>query len=385
VDEAFESLRLDLHHLQCEVFAERGECPHADEVFIFPGEFLRMRDALRFFLARLFKETAYRESFYFRGLYFCGDSGQVEPELLPFEHESSAPPQPSGPQELEPTSAPPTEAPATVHRMVYFLTRLFEEKIFPEAVLARPVTQIFRRQSRVVWVAQSVALVLAIILAWGTIARYRRMIQVERTALLPTLKSVAGEMGGPPELREGAPAGMGQTACDLTQNMLQLNMNVFSSIFIPLSRLSYLDERVKQSMVPAFQKEVLSAVKNQLDARTAALLTPVPPTSSATEFPTGGALAGGDHSSYSVQNTPEYQALLSFTANLSTLQQNIDRYEDLRRPGQGSSEDLRGLADYLGCPFPPGTDITHNPGTPAARAPRARTCPARRCFFPSWT
>jgi type VI secretion system protein ImpL len=361
VDEAFDSLGLDLHRLQCEIFAERGECRNADDTFIFPGEFQPMREALRFFLARLFKETAYRESFFFRGLYFCGDSGAREFELVPLAKDSSGALAPSTQPYLESPANTATAVRPSGERMPIFLTRLFEEKIFPESAIARPISRIFRRQGRVVRVAQTVALILLIVLAWGTTARYGRMIRVERQALLPTLRNVAGDMSETPRLPKGTTPELGQTACDLTLNMLQLNMNVFSSMFIPISRVSHLNDRVKQAMVPAFQKEVLSAVKTQLDSRATELTAPVPPAATLAESPTAGFAGLEDVKTYSVDKTPEYRALLSFASNLARLQQNVNRYESVRKPGEGSAEDLQGLADYLGCPIPSGSDIKHNP------------------------
>ena len=91
VGEAFEHLYRDLSYLQFEIFAEQDEIEDADGLFRFPAEVQTMRAALQVYLDGLFKQSAYHESFFFRGLYFCGENPaemQAESdEGSPHEHE----------------------------------------------------------------------------------------------------------------------------------------------------------------------------------------------------------------------------------------------------------------------------------------------------------
>lgn len=88
VDEAFNGISQDLQRLQSEILVERSELRDPDAVFLFPEEFVQMRSSLGIYLERLFRETAYREAFRFRGLYFCGDvSEPPAPEPKPEDGE----------------------------------------------------------------------------------------------------------------------------------------------------------------------------------------------------------------------------------------------------------------------------------------------------------
>ncbi len=124
----------DLQRLQSEIFVERNELSHADSVFLFPEEFGRLRAPLRAYLDRLFRESAYRESFRFRGLYFCGDIA----EMVPAEPAPMPIPTEEVPPEILaeiPAPAPPRPAIA-VRKTPVYVRQVFEHKIFAEAGVA---------------------------------------------------------------------------------------------------------------------------------------------------------------------------------------------------------------------------------------------------------
>ena len=86
VSEAMDYVVRDLETLSSEILVERNGEGHPEEVFMLPEEFAGLRDPLRVYLSRLFRETAYREGFHFRGLYFTGDvtrAAETEMDLLP--------------------------------------------------------------------------------------------------------------------------------------------------------------------------------------------------------------------------------------------------------------------------------------------------------------
>ncbi len=354
VNEAFDSMGQDLGHLQSEIFAERGTLPDADEVFMFPGEFEALRTPLGIFLDRMFKETAYHEAFYFRGLYFCGDPSREETSAPAPVQSSEQPLDPfaaSAPVSPSASSASPSSSPP--HRPI-FLMRLFEEKIFPESALARPLPGLVRSKSRLEWGSQLAALLLALILSWGVTNRYLHMRRMWYL-LGPTLHGISHEM------RPGAaPVRSGQSVCDLTQSMAELNTNVFSSWFIPASLFSPLNDRVKRAMEPAYRLEVLDTLRRLLENRADQVMAmPTPQGSQASTLNTTG--APQPVANYSPESTPEFQALLTFTHELSDLQTNLQRYEALRGKGTGGVEQLNGLVNYLGlnCTLPP--NYSENP------------------------
>ena len=73
--DAFESIHKHLSWLQFEIYAERDEIQDVDDLFLFPPAIQSMREPLQVYLEGLFKQSAYHESYLFRGFYFCGESG----------------------------------------------------------------------------------------------------------------------------------------------------------------------------------------------------------------------------------------------------------------------------------------------------------------------
>ncbi len=354
IGEAFDSMGRDLSRLQCEIFTERGNLPNADEVFLFPGEFDALRVPLSTFLGRMFKETAYRESFYFRGLYFTGDPEWEEiPPAPPFMLTEEAP-DPFAEPAPAPSAAP--SRPAAPCRP-NFLRRLFEEKIFPEAAVARPVPMVYRSKSRLEWASQLTALILALILAWGVTDGYFRITEMWHK-LKPTLEGISREMSP-----TAPPLMSGQSVCDLTQSMGELNMNVFSTWFFPTSIVSPLNARVKRAMEPAFRFEVLDALRRLLDKKAEQVLAmPAPPPSTTLPAPAPSLTEASQvAASYSPESTEQFQALQSFTAQLASLQANVHRYDLLSSRGTGGSAELNGLMAYLGlkCALP--SNYAENP------------------------
>lgn len=347
VDEAFDSLGRDLNRLQGEIFAERRGSSNADEVFMFPGELESLRVPLRTFLARMFNESAYHESFYFRGLYFCGDPDRQEIQPAAPLKDPDVVPDPFADPASGSSAAPSSLSSILVPWQPAFLTRLFEEKIFPESAIARPIPMVYRSKSRLVWGAQLTALMLTVILAAGVTYRYRAMTAMW-SKLRPTLEQVSHEMS-PTATRLTT----GRSICDLIQNMGDLNMNVFYSWFIPASLSSPLNQRVKRAMAPAFKQEVLTALRRLLERRADKILAM--PSPQEPEPPAAVAEAPQQVSSYSPENTAAFQTLQSFTRDLAGLQNNIQQYEILRTRGTGGSEQLNGLVRYLGlrCALPP--------------------------------
>ena len=372
VDEAFDSLAMGLNRLQGEIFAQRRESPKAEEVFMFPGEFELMRNPLRIFLARMFKETAYRESFYFRGLYFCGDPQAREAESIALENdEVNEVADPFAQPDPDPSPGRSSTSTQMAPRSPIFLTRLFEEKIFPESSIARPVSMVFYSKSRLVRGAQVAALSLAIVLGWGMTARYLRMRRMWMDTLRPTLKHVVEERSEsspassvdpigedpsvPMSVSDTASMNTEQSACHLIQDMHQLDMNVFSSWFMPASLASSLNEQVKQAVIPEFGREVFGAVRQALDLKAQEMLETPLPAEPLSQPASGETTASVAIENYTVQIAPGFQALQSFAKGLADLQLNVDRYEALRHRGEGGVNELHGLTSYLRfCNLPPG-------------------------------
>ncbi|MGH9447555.1 MAG: type VI secretion protein IcmF/TssM N-terminal domain-containing protein, partial [Terriglobia bacterium] len=164
IDEAFESLSKSLHGLQSETLLEMRDVCDRDEAFLFPSRFQALRAPLKFFLDALFKQTAYRESFRLRGLYFCGDGKTESSDVILALPETELQLESDPESELGLLAFHPAAPSATLPKAPIFLTQLFEEKIFPESGLARPFSSAFISRNRTVVASQVLSLSLAVIL-----------------------------------------------------------------------------------------------------------------------------------------------------------------------------------------------------------------------------
>jgi type VI secretion system protein ImpL len=92
-----------------------------------------MREALGVYLDCLFKQSAYHESYIFRGVYFCGEPGVENDDLLQLQPINEL---------TGSTDMAAVVATAQVQRKPVFLADLFKEKIFSESSLAQPIRRI---------------------------------------------------------------------------------------------------------------------------------------------------------------------------------------------------------------------------------------------------
>lgn len=348
VDEAFNGISADLQRLQSEILVERSELHDPDAVFLFPEEFTRMRPTLGVYLERLFRATAYREAFRFRGLYFCGDIAEpVAPDAPPEEVEE-APPL----EYLIPEIAPPMAQRAMIQlpKSSCFAKRLFEDKIFAERALARPLASVFLTRSRTVTYIQAAAALLALVLFSGTWFSYRRLAG-DRDRIMPPLDRMTSAVLKTNTPQEEKIFGLGLL------NGLDLASDVrFFSVFQPVSWFSPLDDNVTLVMKVACEQWVFSAFQAGLVQRKNKLLygqidepaTPTAAPASPADDPPGGS-DDAQVVTGSVDSVSEYQVVLRFVNELQSLEEAVATYEALRQQGQTPTPDrIRKLLGYLG-------------------------------------
>src|SRR6185503_8542646 len=159
VPEAFESLHKELSLLQHEIFAERDEIPDADDLFLLPAAIQTMRAPLQVYLDVLFKQSAYHESFFLRGLYFCGEA----PGELPAEPAAHTVLAANWAETYEPFKASLSETRVITERKAIFVSDLFKEKIFAEDFLAQPVKRTALSRNRMVLAAQILSILIVVV------------------------------------------------------------------------------------------------------------------------------------------------------------------------------------------------------------------------------
>ena len=338
VEEAFENIARDLQRLQSEIFVERSELASADRLYLFPENFARLCSPLYVYLDRLFRETSYREAFRFRGVYFCGDLSESAPPLAPDRPRQGLEAEVLAGEEI---AAPGIELESTFQQCrPAFLKDLFVKKIFPEAGVARPLARVFSVKSRAARAIQAGAALLALILALGTGVAYHRM-RVNRDLLHQPLVEMYTQRVDPN---------------NLLQELNGADQVSFSSVFLPASLFSSVDEDVTSVMRRATETWIMGTLQRRLTDKKTKLLHPPPEDDSqqaaapATEASQADATpAPAPTLVPSLAATPEFQELKDFHDSLKSFQEYVDVYEQLRKTGKpGDLTRIQKLLDYLG-------------------------------------
>lgn len=362
VAEAFQNLHRYLFQLQIEVFAERDRVPNSDEFFLLPSEMQAMRAPLQVYLDQIFKESAYHDPFFLRGIYFCGDStGEVPTATVvldPIEPKIdwSLPLPDSAPVILAATTVTPVPLPEKKHA---FLEHLFERKIFQEELLARPINRTVLSRNRWVLAAQALSLAIPIIGVLGILATYPALKERKATFYtyltreeqdLTAIKAekASGFIGGQSRSRES----------QLFEAMSNMNGKSLTSFFIPGSWFSHVNEESGNSISGAYQFVVYDTLRLRLDCRTESKLIPLPSSkacyatlSTDSEKVLNKCASERDYSANSVH---------TYIESLTELMQNRARYNRIVSDEAGNLDDLNYLLRYFDhAPLPANFDI-HN-------------------------
>jgi type VI secretion system protein ImpL len=417
VDEAFHNIYRQLFQIQVEVFAERSEVQERDSLFLLPTEMQALRAPLRVYLEQIFKQSSFHESFFFRGLYFCGDGGgydEASAALLPPVSELSVGPLADGQDPFEP---PPPAPEHTAPKRPVFLRHLFEWKVFPEDMLARPVVKTTLSRNRTVLAAQILSLAIPAVGALGIATTYagleRRRDELQEVLAredrdLREVNAYRLQTGTPMRVasfnatpatpdrpavylqagyerpgyatadfeaagREGLPAaggaglnGIRDNGRNLLEAMSKAEARKLGSPFIPSSWFSAVNERVEKSLVNGFEYIVLEGLRLELDERTETFLL----ASTIADYSNDSYSEGGGGQEGFRTTPPVYDQPLSanpdtslngFIESFAALRANRARYEDLVADDSGTLEELGALGEYLGHErLPEGFDINND-------------------------
>ncbi|HEV2862337.1 MAG TPA: type VI secretion protein IcmF/TssM N-terminal domain-containing protein [Pyrinomonadaceae bacterium] len=330
VEEAFQSVYRYLFQAQVEVFADRADVEERDQLFLLPSEMQALRAPLRLYLDQIFKESSFHESFFLRGIYFCGDGGPafgtapLAAAALPAAFLSDAPALPPGWDPDAPLAAVPAAMSVEEPVVPAFVRDLLEKKVFLEDMLARPVTKARLSRNRTVLAAQVLSIAipavgcLGLLLTYGGVrsraAELQRFLDAEARDLkeVRELRVRCGAGRRVPDfyrdfyrrpsgytpaafdpeeaLRQAQVGGADEAApggdCDahatrdneknLLAAMARLDARNFYSVFIPSSWFSDINERTGESVVVAFNQIILEGLRLQLDERTNSFLNADP-------------------------------------------------------------------------------------------------------------
>jgi len=350
VTEAFESLHKHLSWLQFEIYAERDEIEDADDLFLFPPALQSMREPLSVYLDCLFKQSAYHESYIFRGVYFCGEGG-VQPNALL---------QPAPTSVLPVVDALETFTPEALERKPIFLSDLFKEKVFGESSLAQPIRRIALSRNRTALAAQVLSLLIVLFGGGGLAVSYSALAQQEdqlyrflaeeendlkkiEAYRLERKRSATAATADEWLSRREQLLESGETR--LLTGMANMNARRLGSLFIPSSWFTGVNKRLEDSIAAVFKYVIFESLRLDMQQRAKSLLSAHPkhePTSEevdAVEEETNGASAS--HVSSDFQ-------LSFYVEELGDFRVNLEHYNRLVGKDSDSLNTLRQLVTYLG-------------------------------------
>ncbi|HET9713794.1 MAG TPA: type VI secretion protein IcmF/TssM N-terminal domain-containing protein, partial [Pyrinomonadaceae bacterium] len=363
LSEAFASLHKHLSWLQFEIYAERDEIQDVDDLFLFPTAVQSMSESLGVYLDCLFKQSAYHESYLFRGLYFCGEPGVealAETEVLP---EIIQPP-----AKLEALQTTDT---ISIQRKPVFLTDLFRKKIFSEATLAQPIRRIALSRNRTALTAQVLSLLIVLVGGGGLAVSYNRMAQQEEEVY----RFLAGEERDLKTIEtyrmERKRSGATDTTAEwlnrrqqllesgetrLLTGMANLNARRFGSWFIPSSWFSGVNTRLENSIAAVFKFVIFESLRLDMQQRAKGLLSAHPEhLSNASDEADSPANDPAEETAGSKTHfTPDFQLSL-YVQELGDFRVNLEHYNRLVGKDPDSLNTLRQLVTYLDhTPLPAG-------------------------------
>ncbi len=389
-NQAFQEFFQNLYEAQIELIADGVQSKDGDGFFIMPSEFEAVAEPLRVYMNNLFRQSAYHDTFFLRGMYFTGDGTldesfmkerhapapapvQAPPKkksLADLEKEASLPP--LGLDDEPPLGEPPlgepllgepfaqgletdlgadkdferaapfwtaeAEEPQKIRPM--FLKELFEKKIFPEFALGRPAAKSFRSLNKSVIAAQIVLFLVALIGGLG-LWTSQNTLQENTDTLTPVLKRTVADLN---ELayktrveKESEHDFFQKSSLNLLEGMTQIGADTFSYFFLPSSWFDSIDEDIQQAMTLAYNKIILKSLFLELTDKAEEALEDFQRFES---LPT----SAGDNI-LEIESFPEYQKLNQAVDRFRQLETIAGLYNRL-----GSSDnlaDLSKIVDFL--------------------------------------
>ncbi len=362
VDEAMDTVVKTVSDTSAELFAQHNSAPDSGKFFLLPSRIDKVRAQLQLYVDELMRPSAYHEPFFFRGIYFTGDSSESGQKAVAIGDEVG--------REDEFLDLPADSTGDLVSHLMRepaFLRDLFEKKIFLEYGLARPSRQQLTRPalSRTVrWGAIAVLGTWAVGMVVASIQLNNRYDDLART--LAQIQSDADYRARAGERGEVVPSDWyRRKALALLAAIDKLGADSAWTFFLPGSWRVFddVEERAAERIEREFGEIAINTLRRELYAR-ASELTGVTQDLSTGELIIGGeciappvlrGLEGSRKLTLAAEDLPEFSALLTYVGGIEQLDQAIQAMVRLQRPSQTEANDLRLLVKYtLGADLPGG-------------------------------
>ena len=277
-----------------------------DELFLFPVHLKQLQACLVYYLEQFFQQSGHRDGLQFRGIYFSGSAAQSDEAFAAIRHKS---------EEGHGAS---------------FTRDLFEQKIFPESGLSRPVGTAFTHRSVEVALARCLCVVAALLLFPGAILGWYNLTKSAKK-IQPYLQQIQASLA---RAQDGVNPASAYAAIYTAQGLCGRN---FQSGFLLASMLDSVENQVRETLPPVFNRLVYPGLLAELEQKTSDLIRdPAQPAEEQkTPIPASGMKPSGG------------QRLQNFTEALLSLQDNIVRFNSLAPAGRGQGRDMMVLASSL--------------------------------------
>lgn len=251
-EKVFEAVEENLRKLRALVFSQSLQQRDRSSAFLFPRAFHSMFPRLKNYLDQMFKDSAFHESFFLRGVYFVGDTARNSPA------EFIAPP----PIAEDPNpNALVTEDYAPSQPSVAFLKDLIAEKIFTESDLAQPVLRILHSTHRILNFSKAAVLGLSLLWSLGLFISYQNLRDTSRR-VTPLLQHIKRSMDGIIQLDvHGKEQQLNQFLSTQSDTLLKL-MSTVSDIklfylSLPASWFSPIDSHIRELLTISYDNVIL--------------------------------------------------------------------------------------------------------------------------------
>lgn len=311
LDEAWRSIQSELLRLQADILAARVQVAARDRLVTFPSAFGALWPSLRVYLNEVFKDSAYHESFIFRGVYFVGDvrADWTTAEILAGPETWQGAPEDGAPEPgitasqsrlAERISQRRHDEPED--RRPIFVRHLLEKKIFPEFGLARPTARRLLSENRLVLAAKAATLAVLLIGGIGVLLGYKS-IDDSAGRLRHLTRMLAGELShlsaierGVEERRQDVAAivadggvlssagpvttadwqAFAATTFPLMGNLAAMAPGDFRSLFLPASWFSAVPAKLRDVQRLAYDALLFRALRLELEGALLTVLTANP-------------------------------------------------------------------------------------------------------------
>ncbi len=326
INSLFSSLQSQLREARAMIYAQTTarDQQYRDKALAFPAQLAQTKSGIQTILDHVFKETAFHDMFFLRGVYFTGDN--YIPDLS------------SDAENVAEAQDRPGAAPV-------FIQDLLRKKIFPEAGLGQPIRRLLVSTSRKLNVAK-VAVALFSVYWLNGLMMVKSEFATTRKQLIPALEKVNRTLEGAMRLSSYAQKPqldmyLNQQTDDLIRLMSEVNPMTLNRILVPGSWSGGLDQKIRKAFTIAYDQIILKALSTELMKKASAL------TDSNTVV-LGQKRGQGD---VNPLNLTAFKNLNNYVRAIDALEANVRRYNDLEHTQ--SLTDLSNLIQFLYGRTPP--------------------------------